>query len=43
MEYGRRTAMFISTVPLQYGPRIYEQYLDHDSLDVEEHQSEICD
>jgi hypothetical protein len=43
MEYGRQTAMFISAVPLQFGLRISEQHLVHDSLDVEEHQSEECD
>ena len=40
MEYGRRTAMFISAVLLQFGPRISEQHLVHNSLDAEEHQSE---
>ena len=32
--------MFISAVLLQFGPRISEQHLVHDSLDAEEHQSE---
>jgi hypothetical protein len=43
MEYGRQTAMFISAVPLQFGPRISEQHLAHGSLDAEGHQSERCD
>jgi hypothetical protein len=43
MEYGRRTAMFISAIPQQFGPRISEQHLVHDSLDAEVHQSEKCD
>ena len=42
MEYGRRTAMFISAAPPQFGPRISEQHLIHDSLDAEEHQSDDC-
>ena len=43
MENGRRTTMFISAAPLQFGPRISEQHSVHDSLDAEERQSEKCD